>query len=590
MLAKLLRPHLGRLAALAVVLAASSALPLAGPQLIGAFIDLAVGGGTTRALGAIAVAYIAVALAAQALVVATTYAADRLAWTAGNELRNRLARHALGLDLDFHGAHPPGELIERVDGDVTALSAFVSSFVLRVAGSALTLAGVLVALLLEDWRIALALSVFLALAVGIVARSRSAAVAHAVRERAAVANLLGDVEERLDGAEDLRANGGGPHGLRRFLEATANLVHAARRSERAAAGIFVTTSGMFAVGGVASLGLGAWLYRSGAITLGTVYVLFRYTELLRRPLEQIADELHRVQDAVAGAARARRLLATGSAIDEGGSRSLPPGRLGLELERVGFAYADGVPVLQDVALSLAPGGVLGVVGRTGSGKTTLGRLLVRLIDPLEGAVRLGGVDLRDAPLAQVRARVALVPQDVRLFQASLRDNLTLFGAQPAGDERLAEVLDGVGLGRWWRSLPLGLDTTLGPTGAGASAGEAQLVAFARVFLRDPDVVVLDEAASRVDPASAARIERAVDSLLAGRTAIVIAHRLDTVERADQVLVLDHGRVAEHGLRAALAADPSSGFARLLAASVQAVQGVRGTRAPAGPPADQTVRP
>ncbi|HKE98130.1 MAG TPA: ABC transporter ATP-binding protein [Actinomycetes bacterium] len=570
MLATLLRPRIGRLTALAAVLAASAALPLAGPQLVGAFIDRAVAGSPPRVLAALALAYVAVALASQALAVSTTYAADRLAWTAGNRLRNRLARHVLGLDLAFFGRHPPGELIDRVDGDVTALSGFVSSFVLRVAGSVLTLAGVLVAVALEDPRIALALAAFVLLAAVILARSRSRAVAYAVRERAAFADLLGGVEERLDGAEDLRANGGGAHGLRRFREATRTLVRANRRSERAAAGIYVTTSALFAAGSVASLGLGVWRYRSGAITLGTVYLLFRYTDLLRRPLEQIADELHKVQDAVAGAARAGGLLATGSAIGDGGRTALPGGALAVELERVGFAYGDGVPALRDVSLSLAPGAVLGVVGRTGSGKTTLGRLLVRLLDPLEGSVRLGGVDLRDTPLAQVRARVALVPQDVRLFQASLRDNLTLFGAHPADDERLAAVLDGMGLATWWGALDRGLDTPLGTGGAGASAGEAQLIAFARVFLRDPGVVVLDEAASRVDPESAARIERSVGTLLAGRTAVVIAHRLDTVERADEVLVLDGGRVAEHGPRAALAADPCSRYARLLAIGARSV--------------------
>jgi ATP-binding cassette subfamily B protein len=177
------------------------------------------------------------------------------------------------------------------------------------------------------------------------------------------------------------------------------------------------------------------------------------------------------------------------------------------------------------------------------------------------------VDLADADPASVQARVGLVPQDVHLFQASLRDNLTLFGTHPAGDARLLEVLDDLGLGDWWRALPDGLDTPLGPGGAGASAGEAQLVAFARVFLRDPGLVVLDEASARVDPLSQARIEQAVTRLLAGRTAVLIAHRLATVDRADEVLVMDHGAVAEHGRRAALAADPSSRFARLLATGV-----------------------
>jgi ATP-binding cassette, subfamily B, bacterial len=564
-LAALLRPMLGRVLVFAAVLAAGSALPLAGPQLLRAFIDRAVAGRPPAVLAGIAGAYIAVALAGQALAVAATYGAARLAWTTANRLRAELAGHALGQDLSFHGAHPPGELIERVDGDVTSLSKFLSSFAPSVVGNGLTLVGVLVVVAVEDWRVGLALAAFVAATAVVVVGLRNTAVPQAVEERAATARLLGGVEERLAGAEDLRALAGGAHALRRHGRAAAALYRAADRATRAGARLWVVSMGVYTAGGVLSLGLGAWLYHAGAITLGTVYLLFGYTELLRRPLERIVDQLQEAQESVAGVARVGRLLAARPSVAGGGHARLPDGPLAVELDHVDAAYEDGVPVLEGVSLRLAPGTLLGVVGRSGSGKTTLGRLLLRLLDPGRGAVRLGGVDLRDADPAGVRARVGLVPQDVQLFRASLRDNLTLFGARPAGDERLAEVLDGLGLGRWWRALPDGLETLLGPGGAGASAGEAQLVAFARVFLRDPGLVVLDEAAARVDPASQARIERAVGTLLHGRTAVVVAHRLGTVAHADELLVLDRGRVVEHGPPAALAADPSSRFAGLLAA-------------------------
>jgi ATP-binding cassette, subfamily B, bacterial len=564
-LAALLRPMLGRVAVFAAVLAAGSALPLAGPQLLRAFIDRAVAG---RPPAVLAGAYIAVALAGQALAVAATYGAARLAWTTANRLRAELAGHALGQDLSFHGAHPPGELIERVDGDVTSLSTFLSSFAPSVVGNGLTLVGVLVVVAVEDWRVGLALLAFVAAAAVVVVGLRNAAVPQAVEERAATARLLGGVEERLAGAEDLRALAGGGHALRRHGRAAAALYRAADRARRSGARMWIVPMGVFTAGGVLSLGLGAWLYHTGAITLGTVYLLFGYTELLRRPLERIVDQLQEAQESVAGVARVGRLLAARPSVAGGGHARLPDGPLAVELDHVDAAYEDGVPVLEGVSLRLAPGTVLGVVGRTGSGKTTLGRLLLRLLDPDRGAVRLGGVDLRDADPAGVRARVGLVPQDVQLFRASLRDNLTLFGAQPAGDERLAEVLDGLGLGHWWRALPDGLETLLGPGGAGASAGEAQLVAFARVFLRDPGLVVLDEAAARVDPASQARIGWAVDTLLHGRTAVVVAHRLGTVAHADELLVLDRGRMVERGPPAALAADPSSRFAELLAAGLE----------------------
>jgi ABC-type multidrug transport system fused ATPase/permease subunit len=218
-------------------------------------------------------------------------------------------------------------------------------------------------------------------------------------------------------------------------------------------------------------------------------------------------------------------------------------------------------VLDDISFTLAPGRVLGLLGRTGSGKTTLTRLLFRLYDPTAGAIRLGGVDLREMRLDELRARVGIVTQDVQLFQATIRDNLTLFD-RSMPDARIVAILEDLGMRPWLNTLPLGLDTELS-AGGGLSAGESQLLAFARVFLQNPSLVVLDEASSRLDPATERLIERAVDKLLKGRTGIIIAHRLATVQRADEIMILDHGRVVEHGAREQLARDAASRFATLL---------------------------
>jgi ATP-binding cassette, subfamily B, bacterial len=215
-----------------------------------------------------------------------------------------------------------------------------------------------------------------------------------------------------------------------------------------------------------------------------------------------------------------------------------------------------------VSFQIAPGAALGVVGRTGSGKTTLSRLLLRLYEPQAGVIRLGGVDLRALALPDLRGHIGVVTQDVQLFRASVRDNLTLF--DPAiSDDRILETLRDLGLDGWYRLLPEGLDSELEAGGGGLSAGQAQLLAFARVFLRDPGLVILDEASSRLDPATERLIERAVDRLLRDRTAIIIAHRLGTVQRAGAILVLDEGCVREYGPRERLAADPDSHFYRLL---------------------------
>jgi len=260
--------------------------------------------------------------------------------------------------------------------------------------------------------------------------------------------------------------------------------------------------------------------------------------------------------------RIEALLHISPRLVDGPGRALPPGALSVELDNVSFAYGEGAPVLHGISLRLEPGNVLGVVGRTGSGKTTLTRLLPRFFDPDEGDVRLGGVDLRDVSLQAVRSRIGLVTQEVHLFSASVRDNLTLFDGD-VPDERIRDVLERMGMGDWLAGLPRGLETPLGPGGVGLSAGETQVLACARVMLRDPDLIILDEPSSRLDPATERLVHDALGRLLEGRTGIIVAHRLSTIAYADDILVLEEGRVREHGSREELVTNPHSRFAELL---------------------------
>jgi len=256
-------------------------------------------------------------------------------------------------------------------------------------------------------------------------------------------------------------------------------------------------------------------------------------------------------------------------VRDGSGVEIPAGALGLSFEDVHFAYTAREPVLRGLSFELKPGSVLGLLGRTGSGKSTLARLIFRLYDPNGGHIRLAGVELNAAHLINLRGRIAMVTQEVQLFRASVRDNLTFFD-RSIPDARVQAVVDELGLGDWLNALSAGLDSELEPDGRGLSAGEAQLLAMARVFLRDPGLVILDEASSRLDPATEQRIERAVERLLRGRTAIIIAHRLGTVQRADRILILEEGRACEDGLRAALANDPSSRFSGLLRTGLEEV--------------------
>jgi ATP-binding cassette subfamily B protein len=329
---------------------------------------------------------------------------------------------------------------------------------------------------------------------------------------------------------------------------------------------FQSAGTLLTFGAALALGLGGYLFLSGAITLGSVYLIFAYTQVLNRPLEQITRQMQDLQQAGGGVRRIEQLFGESTSLADG-QRDLPSGALSVELDRVSFGYVADEPILQDLSMRLEAGQVLGVLGRTGIGKSTLAKLLLRLYDPNAGAICLGGVDLREVSFSALRQRVGLVTQEIQLFHASVRDNLTLFDPSLA-DSKMVSVLEELGLHDWLSRLPNGLDTRLAPDAAGMSAGEAQLLAFARVFLRDPGLIILDEASSRLDPATERRIEAAISRLLDGRTGIIIAHRLATIERVDQVLILDSRGIREWGSRKELAGDPSSAFSALLRTGAQ----------------------
>jgi ABC-type multidrug transport system fused ATPase/permease subunit len=602
-----LRSYLGRFLLLAVLLFGNIGLTLVGPQVIRGFIDATTANAPQTTLIALALLALGAAVVNQVVAAAATYVGQDVGWAATNLLREDLTLHLLRLDMSYHNKHTPGEFIERIDGDLTNLSNFFSLLILKVIGSLGLLVGTLVLLFLADWRVGLALSLFVGVAFAVIIRMRSIAVGAGIEEREVSATFLGFLEERLTGVDDIRTNGGGEYTMYRFSLAMrhwfAQSVHAwTRRSS-----IWTVTTLLFALGMALTLGLSAYLYLvAHAITLGTVYLFFQYMVVMEAPIEQITQQMQEFQKAASSLIRVRRLLALRPAIADGthllaedappalaaarvrrhkkrqGRRHgktvsesaeqfghTPSAAVGVRFEHVTFAYRPREePVLHEVDFALAPGQVLGLLGRTGSGKTTIGRLLCRLYDVSrdtgQGAVRLDGVDVRDLSLAQLRRQVGVVTQDVQLFQASVRDNLTFFDPR-IDDTRILAVIHEMELESWLARLRDGLDTRLESGGGGLSAGEAQLLAFVRVFLRDPGLVILDEPSSRLDPATERLIERGVDALLRGRTAVIIAHRLSTVQRADLILTLRDGRVLEFGPRETLARTPQSHFAALLRA-------------------------
>jgi putative ABC transport system ATP-binding protein len=366
-----------------------------------------------------------------------------------------------------------------------------------------------------------------------------------VRER--VGELLGAVSESVVGAATIRAYGVEDRTAARIDTAIENHRRASVSAQIKAVSAF--TSGQLVSGLTTAVivVVGTVLAVHGQLTLGELLAFLFLVQLFTQPVQTATEILNEMQNAVAGWRRVIGVIDTPADVadpaDHG--QSLPRGPITVVFDGVGFGYPGGDPVLHEIDLRIEPRSRIAIVGETGSGKTTLAKLLTRLMDPTVGSVRIDGVDVRDVRFSSLRSRVVLVPQEGFLFDAPLLDNIR-FGRPLATDDDVRLALTELGLDEWLAGLPRGLLTEVGQRGESLSAGERQLVALARAYLADPDLLVLDEATSAVDPATEVRVQRALDSLSRGRTSITIAHRLSTAEAADEVIVVDKGRIVERG--------------------------------------------
>ena len=568
-----LAPQWRQAALLAMAVLLGTALQLARPQIMRGFLDAIVSARPSGELAGAAALFLATAVAGQGVMGLTIYLSQAISWSATNALRLDLTRHCLGLGISFHKEHSPGELVQRVDGDVSALGTFLSQFVINMLSSALLSASTIVLLFVEDWRVGL-VALGYGLMVLVILRRLRHSVTEAYRQhRQNEADLLGFLGERLMGTEDIKANGAVHH----VMEQLEQLMRALQRSGvRAGLRWQLTATASMAVHWLAyilALGIGGALYMRGTLTIGGVYLVARYFAALEGPLDDVRHHLTDLQQATASIERIDELLQIALYPPQKPKVRLPYGPLGVRFEEITFSYQggnlggardDAAPreVLSGISFELAPGGVLGLLGRTGSGKSTLSRLLFRLYDPDSGRITLSGSDLRDLSARDLCDRVGMVTQEVQILGATLRENVTLFRADIL-DSQILDAVRGLGLSQWFDALPSGLDTLMSPGGANLSAGEAQLIALVRVSLRDPGLVILDEASSRLDPATEHLLQRAMDDLLRDRTAIIIAHRIATAARADEIMILEDGRIVEHGGQGELAADPCSLYRQLL---------------------------
>lgn len=487
----------------------------------------------------------------------------RVSETALAELRVRAFRHIHDLSMLHQQAERRGSLTARVTSDVDQISQFLQwgGVMLLVNLGQLVVATAI--MLVYSWQLTLVVYVaFIPLVLAIRHFQRRLATAYGVvRER--VATLLAAIAESVVGAAVIRA-----HGVR---DRTAGKLDGAIEQYRSAqfralrTSVFTFSAGEMVAGlaNAAVVVVGVVLGLGGDLTVGELTAFLFLVALFVQPVQMATEVLNEAQNAIAGWRRVLDIIDTAPDVADPGrrGRELPPGPIDVAFQHVHFAYPDGPEVLTNIDLEIAAKSRVAVVGETGSGKTTFAKLLTRLIDPTQGEVRLAGVRLPDVGFTSLRRRVVMVPQDGFLFDATLADNVR-FARPGLDDADLYLAFCELGLTDWVEGLPQGLDTPVGERGEALSVGERQLVALARAYVADPDLLVLDEATSAVDPATEIRLQRALDAVTRGRTTIAIAHRLSTAEAADEVIVVDSGRVVQRGPHATLVAEVGSVYAGL----------------------------
>lgn len=568
LLKKYLLREKGGLAVLFAVLVLNVLVETAKPRLLGEFIDQVATSVPLDSIYVLALLFLLLTAVKQGIGVLIAWLSQNIGWRATNGLRIDLTAHAMDLDMAFHKRFTPGQLVERVDGDINSLFGFFTTFITGIVMNGFMMVGVIIYFFFIDWRFALiwiATTILVYLYMVVMGKKIDETSEH-VREEES--NLYGIIGEAITSVEDVRTLAARPHLLNRVNEILRKLFHWHKRDWMFGFGAWGYDEAVLWGTEFIMVLIMARMVLAGEMTIGTAYLINRLGELILMPILNLREELMYMQKTDASIRRIRELLDINRELSRG-TVTETAGTGGIRLEHIHFGYEDNEKVIEDVSLDLKANRILGLLGRTGSGKTTLARLIVKLYDPDQGIVWLDGTDTRTLSDETLRKKISYVTQEVQLFNASVRDNLTLY--DPAiTDEAIMTTIDRIGIRDWFTKLPEGLDTKISTEAPFLSTGELQLLTFIRVFLREPDIIILDEATSRLDPITEKYLETALNTLLEGRTAIIIAHRLKTVLRADEILILEDGRVLETGETGQLTRDPDSHFAQLLQRGLEEV--------------------
>ncbi len=552
----LLRPYRGRVALMFAALLVATGAGLAPPYLAGLAVDDGIVAGDVSALDGIVVAFAVVATLYASATYLQTYLVGWVGTRALQDLRERVFVHLQGMSIGFFTRRSPGVLISRMTNDIEALNQLVTDGVVTMFSSTLTLVGVVVILLFLDLQLALVtfLTFPLIAAASVVFRIVSHGAYRLTRER--IAAVTAYLQESLSGVRVVRSFGQEPRHVGAMTELNEANREANLKTVYLNASYFPAVELLAAVGTAAILLYGGTQAIDGAIQIGVIVAFVGYLTTFFEPIQQLSQLYTTYQQGMAALDKIFDLLDTAPDMVDAPD-AIDPGEIRgeIRMDGVWFSYAregagedggpDGPWALADVNLHVPPGQTLALVGSTGAGKSTFAKLVARFYDPQRGTVSIDGHDLRTVRQRALRGRLGIVPQEGFLFSGSVRENIA-FGRPEATLEEIEAAAATVGATEFIAALPAGIETEVGERGVQLSAGQRQLVAFARALLAEPSILILDEATSNVDVRTERTIERGLERLLSGRTAIVIAHRLSTIRRAGKIVVMENGAIAEQG--------------------------------------------
>jgi ABC-type multidrug transport system fused ATPase/permease subunit len=546
-LLELLRPYRFRVALMLVLLLAGTAAGLAPPYLAGRAIDSGIKNHDLSALDVVVVLFVVSALVNWGATYAQTYLVEWVGQRALQDLRLQIFTHLQKLSIGFYSRNKAGVVISRLTNDVEALDQLVTDGVVTLFSAGLTLIGTAAILLFLDTRLALITFVtFPVLLIGsLVFRIVSAEAYRLTREK--IAFVTAYLQETLSGIRVVRAFSQERRHRAQFAELNEENRAANMTTVYLNAAYFPSVEFLSAVATAAILLYGGHqVVTSGDVTIGVLASFVFYLQTFFDPIQQLSQLYTTYQAGMAALDKVFELLdEEPDLVEKPGARDLPQVRGEIRFEQVSFSYGGDEYALRDIDLVVPPGQTIALVGETGAGKSTFAKLVSRFYDPTEGRILVDGHDLREITERSLRSRLGVVPQEGFLFSGTIRDNIA-FGRTGASDSEVEDAARAVGAHEFIERLPEGYDTEVGERGGHLSAGQRQLVAFARAAVADPRILILDEATSNVDVQTESKIERGLRRLLAGRTAIVIAHRLSTIRGAGRIVVLEHGRVAEQG--------------------------------------------